>query len=516
MGGVVLDTAGKAISTAPFEQRLPAIAFDGTNYFVVWDDSRSGGNPDIYGARVTMGGVVLDPGGIAISTAGNSQYWPNVAFDGTNYLVVWWDQRSGNDDIYGARVSVGGVVLDTAGIAISTAPSDQRAPAVAFDGSNYLVLWEDNRSGWNIYGARVTVGGVVLDPGGIAISSALAGQWLAAVAFDGTNYLVVWDELHGCCWWGIYGARVTKGGVVLDPGGIAIATPDNITDEPAVAFDGTNYLVVWADYRSSDSWDIYGARVTMGGVVLDPEGIAISTVSGNSQDTPAVAFDGTNYFVVWQDSRSGDYDIYGARVSKSGTVLDPDGFTGLTFASATATSLNRCVTLSWQMAIETPATSFVIRRSESSDGEFSAVDVPIIRNSRSSFSGTDCSVEPGRTYWYAIVLVGALVEESYGPIEVHVDSVPTAYGAYQSYPNPFNPACTIPYDLPVAGRVRLQIYDVDGSPVRTLVDSWREAGLYSEVWDGRNDAGRVLPSGVYFYRFEAGEFVATRKVILLK
>jgi hypothetical protein len=100
--------------------------------------------------------------------------------------------------------------------------------------------------------------------------------------------------------------------------------------------------------------------------------------------------------------------------------------------------------------------------------------------------------------------------------EVCVDTVPIAYRAYQSYPNPFNPMCTIRYEIPKAGRVSLRIFDVSGSLVRTLVDAWREPGAYSEVWDGRGDAGKALPSGVYFYRLEAGDFVATRKMVLLR
>jgi len=52
--------------------------------------------------------------------------------------------------------------------------------------------------------------------------------------------------------------------------------------------------------------------------------------------------------------------------------------------------------------------------------------------------------------------------------------------------------------------------------MRTLVDSWHEPGVYTEVWDGRNDAGKQLSSGIYFYRLEAGDFVAMRKLVLLR
>ncbi|MBE0433266.1 hypothetical protein IBX73_07365 [candidate division WOR-3 bacterium] len=92
-----------------------------------------------------------------------------------------------------------------------------------------------------------------------------------------------------------------------------------------MAFDGVNYLVVWYDYDGGTDSAIYGTRVTPDGVVLDPEAIPISVASGY-QFFPAVAFDGRYYVVTWHDHRSGNYDIYGARVTTEGTVLEPSGF----------------------------------------------------------------------------------------------------------------------------------------------------------------------------------------------
>jgi hypothetical protein len=237
--------------------------------------------------------------------------------------VVWNDWRSGlyKYDIYGARVTPQGVVRDPSGIPISTAVYQEESPALAFDGTDFLVVWEDYRSGvgWDIYGARVTPDGVVLDSSGIPISQAAVLQWHPALAFDGTNFLVVWEDDRSDSY-DIYGARVTQRGVVLDPSGLPISTAANDQGSPAVAFDGTNLLVVWEDHRNDYYPDIYGVRVTQAGVVLDPTGIAISTAVFE-QCIPAVAFDGTNYLVVWEDY-SGYFDIYGARVSQAGVVLD--------------------------------------------------------------------------------------------------------------------------------------------------------------------------------------------------
>jgi flagellar hook assembly protein FlgD len=87
----------------------------------------------------------------------------------------------------------------------------------------------------------------------------------------------------------------------------------------------------------------------------------------------------------------------------------------------------------------------------------------------------------------------------------------------QNYPNPFNPATTISFSLRKRGRVELVVYDVAGRRVRTLVSGERSTGvLYRVVWDGKNDEGQAVASGVYFYRLVADDFVDTRKMVLLQ
>jgi len=85
-----------------------------------------------------------------------------------------------------------------------------------------------------------------------------------------------------------------------------------------------------------------------------------------------------------------------------------------------------------------------------------------------------------------------------------------------AYPNPFNPQTTIRYEIANRGHVMLRVYDVSGAVVRTLVDDVKAAGSYSLTWNGRDDHGSSVSSGVYFYRITAGSFSDVRKVTLLK
>jgi len=94
--------------------------------------------------------------------------------------------------------------------------------------------------------------------------------------------------------------------------------------------------------------------------------------------------------------------------------------------------------------------------------------------------------------------------------------IPTTYSLHHNFPNPFNPETAIRYDLPEQGRVILTIYNVLGRKIKTLVDRKEIAGRYLVSWDGKNDLGDTVTSGVYFYRIQVGDFVQSHKMILVK
>jgi ligand-binding sensor domain-containing protein len=103
----------------------------------------------------------------------------------------------------------------------------------------------------------------------------------------------------------------------------------------------------------------------------------------------------------------------------------------------------------------------------------------------------------------------------YGPGSA---ALPKAFSLAQNVPNPFNPSTTISYSVPEGNpvHVSLKLYDIRGRQICTLVDELRDAGVYNVFWDGTDEVGRRVSSGVYFYRIQAGDFVQTRKMVLLK
>jgi hypothetical protein len=158
---------------------------------VAWQTNGGGTAPDVAGARVGTDGVVLDPVPLAISNRPTSESAPQIAFNGTNFLVAWEDQRiSSSTDVFGARVTPAGAILDPSGLAISTASDLQREPHVAANtaSGDFFVVWRDDRTrghsanASDVYGARVANTGVVLDPAGVVMTNSNQNKLGPAVA----------------------------------------------------------------------------------------------------------------------------------------------------------------------------------------------------------------------------------------------------------------------------------------------------------------------------------------------
>lgn len=318
-------------------------AANGNTWFVSWQDDRAG-IVDIYGSRVRFqsGAMsVLDSSGIVVAAAPAAQSQPSFTYNPqqTQYFGVWTDGRSSSSssDIYGARVSAQGSVVDPAGLLVSTSANQQDSPAMAACGGKYLVAWSDTRNGVDapdIYGVitdNATPPNILVPA--FAISTAAGRQTLPDVACNTNHFFVVWaDERNGHR--DIYGARVqVSNGAVLEPGGIHIAGNSATETEPAIAYQGwaSTFQVVWSDNRNGH-YDIYGKRISTAGVVDHLSEVSISGNLAGQQIKPDIAPDNNwnatttvRFFVVWQDGRSGgefpNWDIYGRYLNLNSTML---------------------------------------------------------------------------------------------------------------------------------------------------------------------------------------------------
>ena len=111
---------------------------------------------------------------------------------------------------------------------------------------------------------------------------------------------------------------------------------------------------------------------------------------------------------------------------------------------------------------------------------------------------------------------GFWLPASPGPVDAPaLDPVPTVFAARAPQPNPFRESTTFAFDLPTARSVQLDIHGLDGRVVRRLAQGGWDAGRHLAIWDGRDDRGRLVASGIYFARLVAGEFTSTHRVVRL-
>jgi hypothetical protein len=186
------------------------------------------------------------------------------------------------------------------------------------------------------------------------------------------------------------------------------------------------------------------------------------------------------------------------------------------------------VTLWWVTESETDCAGFNILRSDEASGSYLKINPHLIAghgtaSERHEYAFLDGRVVKGKVYTYKIEEVDIDGKKMhYGPATVIAESSPTNEGVpleyvlLQNYPNPFNPITTVKYRLPEDSQVSIQIFDELGRQIRTLAQPFREKGTYTVLWDGRNDLGEIVDSGVYMLKLAAGNKVLVRKMTFLK
>ncbi|MEO0181946.1 MAG: T9SS type A sorting domain-containing protein [candidate division WOR-3 bacterium] len=235
-------------------QYAPEITFGGGNYFVVWHDYRNN-IYQIYGARVTPGGSVLDPTGIQISI-GTSQYYyyPSVTWGGTRYFVVWGVYTPAPYHVYGRFVNPdGSMASDT--LQLASASAAIYNVDVAYSGTNFMVIWNETSSPYTLKGLLVSNTGVPIGSP-FTIASPVYYFKSSRVVFDGINYLVTYSYQVG----GIYqlwGVKYNTSGLQVGSAFRISPSTNNIYYADVVPGANNRYLNVWSEYISSQ-YDIRG------------------------------------------------------------------------------------------------------------------------------------------------------------------------------------------------------------------------------------------------------------------
>ena len=279
-----------------------------------------------------------------------------------------------------------------------------------------------------------------------------------------------------------------------------------------ISADGTLLYIVQED---TDEVLVVAIDIIPGvGVINNPDAASFTVASRvvgtlhTGEDPADVAIDPRGFRrVIVTNAGDGTLTVYGQELPvpvrlKSFDVAIEDG----------------AAVVRWETSFEVGMQGYDIVRSQAENGRFDSVAKEMIRSSGSASGGhyeyRDETVSANRTYWYKLreVADDGLGAE-YGPYSV---TYRLADQLDQNVPNPFNPTTTIRYAIAGDNQVSLAIYDVTGRKVRTLVNERQRADVYRVNWDGINDRGQRVASGVYFYKLAAGKFTQTKKMVLLK
>ena len=254
-----------------------------------------------------------------------------------------------------------------------------------------------------------------------------------------------------------------------------------------------------------------------------------TTISSTFMDVVTIRFSitdpATSSGMIWRTSSPNATIVF---VDDEATLAATNELIGLDIAlpvelsQFTAHAANGSIELQWRTDTETNNFGFNIYRSLQEKDDYAQINSEIIRGAGTStqarnYHYEDTEVQPGRKYYYKLADVeidGTI--HFHDPISVTSDAFPTEYQLAQNYPNPFNPETTIGFSLKESGRVTLGIFNLQGQLVRLLVDQEKPAGFFSVNWNGRDESGAGVSSGVYCYVLKVNDYAQVKKLIFMK
>ena len=560
-GAIRWTTNGVALCTAADDQYHPVIISDGSGGAIVtWYDYRSG-TPDIYAQRVNACGAVRwTTDGVPLCIAIGYQSNPNIVSDGAGGGIVTWDDSRGTDsDIYAQRVDASGAVLWAAdGVPVCAATGGQYDPLITSDGGgSATVTWLDSRDcNWGIYAQRVDASGTVLwATDGVVLSTGIVpGElWKCAITSDGGGGATVTWRDEGNSDADIYAQRVTRQGYWGYPSPSINSVQDVPGDQGGkvrVSFDSSR-LDAWPDLAVSH-YSLWRALSPTHALALKNSGIRLDSPSQATTDLVGKAY---------YCSPTADWEL----IDTMDAHLWPEyGFTATTLRDSTSVNTgweHFCVSAHgtdtfdfWNSPPDSgysvdnlsPSPPAALAAQYIGDSQLYIHWNPNTETDLSHYAvyrGSTPDFVPDETNRIGAVTDSSFTDHDFGYAEycykvsawdTHENESPFALLSpdmitsapdvgpgyadvlFQNAPNPFVSSTSIAFSIKEEGHVRLRIFDARGRLVRVIVDQVRGQNRYVERWDGRDESGRLLPAGTYFYHLEAPGWGDSKKMTLAR
>lgn len=336
-------TGGGNVTAITCAKYNPNIIPDGSGGAILaWEDNRCTGYTNIYARRVGANGVTAGgwpDNGIRLAATTTNQTTPLLASNGAGGAFIVWRDAPNNGDIVLQQVTSTGALASgwtSSGLVLATGANAQSPAAIAADGSGgVFVTWQEGPSGnTDVRLQHLTASGVRATgfaDGGNVVCNAAGNQTVTTMVADGTGgVLLAWADRRGSDD-DIYALRVQGDGTLASGfavnGMLVCGASGHQTNVRATSDGAAGAILVWEDRRVV-SPDLYGSRVLGSGVIASgfaTDGNAVASAALD-QTLPSVASDGASgAFVVWQDLRNGNLDIYATRLAGDGSL--PEGWT---------------------------------------------------------------------------------------------------------------------------------------------------------------------------------------------
>jgi len=541
-------TQNTPVCTDPLNQLKPLIVTDGDGGAIIaWHDQLYSGDFNLYVQRIDKYGYIQwNERGVPICTAAKKQWLSDMVSDGNGGAFLCWDDYrhctilppAGMEDsitVYLQHINGDGEVLwETDGILLSHEPGDRRlANMVSDENGGFIISWYEHGEGAypaGIYAQRLNANGeliwpgfgVEVDPGGELRSITTEEDGLGGVIFSSlTSGIQRIDSTGNLVWinedvWSYRIMHDGNGGAIsyyidkdhpdslftytlyvtgIDSNGevkwvttdylFGLEESEDFSVSELISDDLGGAIMSWRDFRNGNS-DIFAQRVDSSGSLVWQSGGVCICCENSGQGIPTLIKDNSNgAYIFWNDTRYVDnniYSIYSQRIDKSGEILWNK--------IGNPVSVREEGYQTYPVAITAENGGFIVTWS---DGQ-NPWDIYAQRVDSSGILGNPTTVK-----------------------EIN-NASPLTFSLRQNYPNPFNATTTIHYQL---SNIRpqntiLKIYNLFGKEVRTLVTQKQVLGSYQVIWNGQNNQGGDVASGIYLYQLTSGSFKQTKKLTVIK
>jgi hypothetical protein len=453
-----------------------------------------------------------------------SQNYPQIAADGAEgAFVVWYDARSSSAyDIYAQHIDSSGVVdWPPAGIAVCTARDTQDQPIITEDGlGGAVAFWRDSRVAtyaYDIYAQQIATydqwGLESAEISGVSDVPEDQGGW-ARLSFSRSRYDGMYEGSNAITSYYVYRrvdnallkSRIREQGCYVDQGLEDGGSPASAStsapyprDDDLVVLEDRHFLI---NDDSAASGAPPGTWEVVAGLPAHQEETYLCLVPTVADSSAELA-----YSVFCISAETATPWVYFFSEPDSGYSIDnlaPSPPPGLIMASGTA--------IGWDEVPDEDFDYYTVYGSSGSDFDSTAEWVGY--TIETSF---DVSSDPYDYYHVTATDFAGNEGEASTVCSLAGNSgsgdAPVRFALRQNKPNPFRGSTSIRFGLPVSGRVRIEVYDVAGRRVVSIVDGDFPEGWHTVQWDGTDETGLTVGAGIYFVKMTAGDFRATTKVL---